>query len=87
MIHIFLSLKPNLGGGRVILQSPSNPLSLNNSEAIKTVALAFCSIHQHFIRDISAKICIPNSPQPPDIGQNSNEGISDFQISCQFLKK
>ena len=39
------------------------------------------------IRDICAKAGIPNSPQSPDIGQNSNGGISDFRISGQSLIK
>ena len=33
------------------------------------------------------KFDIPNLPQPPDIGQNSDRGISDFQISSQSLKE
>ena len=34
-----------------------------------------------------SKFDIPNLPQSPDIGQNSDGGISDFQISSQFLKE
>ena len=30
-------------------------------------------------RGISANFGIPDFPQSPDIGQNSDEGISDFQ--------
>ena len=30
---------------------------------------------------------MPNFPQSPDIGQNSDGGISDFQISGQSLMK
>ena len=33
------------------------------------------------MRDIRAKFGIPNSPESPDIGQNSDGGISDFRIS------
>ena len=40
-----------------------------------------------FIRDICAKFGIFNSPQSPDIGQNSREGISNFRISGQSLIK
>ena len=40
-----------------------------------------------FIRDIRAKFDIPNLPPSPDIGQNSDEGISNFQISSQSLIK
>ena len=39
------------------------------------------------IRDIRAKVVIPNSTQSPDIGQNSDGGISDFRISGQSLIK
>ena len=61
--------------------------SLNNSETVKAVTLAFCSIQEHFIRNIRAKFGISNSPQSPDIGQNSNGGIFDFRISGQSLIK
>ena len=38
--------------------------------------------------DIRAKFGIPNLPQSPDIVQNSDVGISNFQISGQsFIKK
>ena len=42
---------------------PSCWFSLNNSEMIKAVTLAYCSIQWHFIRDIPAKFGIPNLPQ------------------------
>ena len=51
------------------------------------VTLEFYSIQQHFIRDVCAKFVIPNSHQSPDIGQNSDSGISDFLISGQSLIK
>ena len=35
------------------------------------------------MRHICAKFCIPNSFQSPDIGQNSDKDISDFEISGQ----
>ena len=38
-----------------------------------------------FIRDILDKFSIPNLPKSPDIGQNSDGGISDFQISGQLF--
>ena len=63
------------GGGNFI---PPYWFSLNNSEMVKAVILAFCSIQQHFIRDICSKFGIPILPQSPDIVQNSEEGISDF---------
>ena len=59
-----------------------NPnLALNNSETVKAVTLAFCSIHYNFIRDIPAKFGIPNFTQSPDIGQNSDRGISGFLVN------
>ena len=60
---------------------------LNNSETVKAETLAFCSIQLHLIRDVRAKFGIPYLPQSPDIGQNSDGGISDFQISSQSLIK
>ena len=45
--------------------------------------MKFCSIQKHSIRDIG----IHNSPQSPDIGKNSDGGISNFRISGQFLIK
>ena len=36
-------------------------------------------------KNIRVKFGIPNSPQSPDIGQNSDGGISDFRISSQSL--
>ena len=38
-----------------------------------------------FIRNACAKFGIPHSFQSPDIGQNSDRGISNFQISDQSL--
>ena len=57
--------------------------SLNNSETVIAVGLAFCSIQKHFIGDIRDNFDIPNLPQSPYIGQNSDGTISDFQISGQ----
>ena len=39
------------------------------------------------MKDIRAKFVIPNLLQSLDIGQNSDGGISDFQISGQSLIK
>ena len=64
--------------------------SLNNSETVKAVTLAFSifSIQLHFIRDIRAKFGVPNSPQSPDIQQNSNGDICHFRIFGQsFIKE
>ena len=49
--------------------------------------MAFCSIQLDFLRDIRAKFGIPNLLQSPDIGQNSDRGISNFKISGQSLIK
>ena len=38
-----------------------------------------------FIRDIPAKFGTPNLPQSTDNKQKSDEGISDFSISGQYL--
>ena len=59
--------------------------SLNKSEAVKAVILAFCSIQWLFIGDIHSKFWIPNLSQSPDIGSNSDENIYDFRISGQSL--
>ena len=61
--------------------------SLNNSEIVKAKTLVFCSIQWHFIRDIGAKFGIPNLSQSPGIGQNSDRGIPDFQVSGLSLMK
>ena len=73
-------INPNLGWGVI---SPLCWFSLNNSEEVKTVAMAFCSTEYYFNRDILAKFGIPHLPQSPDIGQNSGGGI--FDISGQSL--
>ena len=60
--------------------------SLNNSEMVKAVTLAFCSIQKRFIRDIHTKFGILNSTQFPNIRQNSDGGIPDFwSIKITFL--
>ena len=74
------------GRGRVIL-TPLSWFSLNNSKAVKAVTLEFRSIQEHSITDITAKFSIHTSPQSPDIGKNSDGGISDFWISGQSLIK
>ena len=60
---------------------------LSNLEMVKAVTLAFCSNQQHLIRDIHAKLGIPNLPQSPNIGEISDRGIPGFRISGQsFIK-
>ena len=65
-------INSNLGGGGVIAPCW---LSLNNSEKVKAVILAFCSIQWHSIRKVHAKFCITYLYQSPDIGQNSELDI------------
>ena len=67
----------------IILPLPHCLFSLNNSETVKIVTLAFCSIQYYFNRNILAKFDISNSSQSPGIGQNSEGGIYDFPISGQ----
>ena len=59
----------------------------NNLKTVKAVTLEFCRIQYHSIRNIRAKFGIHNSSQSPDIGKNSNGGISNFRISGQSLIK
>ena len=47
----------------------------------------FAAFSNIFIGDIHAKFGIHNLPQSPDIGQNSDVGISDFRISGLSLIK
>ena len=54
---------------------------------VKAVNLALYSIQQHLTKDICDKFSISYSHQSPDIGQNSDGGISDFRISGQPLIK
>ena len=54
--------------------------SPNKTASIKPITPAFCSIQKHFITDVHVKFGFPNSPQSPDIGQNSDGSISDFLI-------
>ena len=86
-----LGMRGRRDGGRggaegVILPQPGW-FYLSNSETVKAVTLVFCSIQNHFIRDIRAKFRISNSLQSPDIGQNSDGGISDFRTLGQSLIK
>ena len=86
------SFNPNLGacvwgggGGQGGFYHPSW-VSLNNSETVKAVTLVFCSVRLLFIRDIRAKFGNPNLCQSPGVGQNPDEGISDFRIPDQSCK-
>ena len=53
---------------------------------VGAVTLVFCSIQLLFIRDIRAKFGNPNLCQSPGVGQNPDEGISDFRIPGQSCK-
>ena len=73
-----------MGGGKFL----TCWFSLNSSETVKAVTLAFCSIEYLLIRDIRPKFGITNSPQSLDIAQNSDGAIYDFQVSQQsFINK
>ena len=61
--------------------------SLDNSETVQAVTLAFCSIQYRFIVDICGKFGMSSSPQSPDIGQNSDRDYFDFRIFGQSLIK
>ena len=61
--------------------------SSDKIEKVKAVTLLSCRIQQHFIRDVPANFGILYSPQSSVTGQNSDRGISDFQISGQSLIK
>ena len=65
------------------LPTPASVISLNNSKTLNAVTLEFWIIQLHSIRDIHAKFGIHNLSQSPDIGQNSDGGISGFRISGQ----
>ena len=54
---------------------------------VKAVTLAFCSIQQHFIRDIPIEFGMSKLPQSSVIGENSGGDISDFRISGQLFIK
>ena len=68
-------------------QPPACWFSLNNSETVKAITMAFCNIQISFIRNTRVKFDMPNSLQSPDIGQNSERGFSDCQICGQSLIK
>ena len=59
--------------------------SLNNSETVKAVTLAFCSIQYIALETFVPNLVSITRPQSADIGQNSEGGISDFWISGQSL--
>ena len=89
ILKLYYCFNPNLGGGRGGVNFSFTPcwFSLNNLETVKAVSLAFCGIQEHFISDIRAKFGISNSPQSPDITQNSDGGISDFLNFSKSLIK
>ena len=50
---------------------------MNKSETVKAATYAFSSIQKTFIRDVRAKFGICNLLHFPDIGQNSDKGLSN----------
>ena len=83
--RFWCTVNPNLGGGVILL--PPHWFSVNNSETVEAASLIFFSIQLHLLKDVHTKLGIRYSPQSPDIGQNSDGGISDFWISGQSLLK
>ena len=81
----WISLNPNLGGRGLILLPYW--FSLDSSETVKVITLAFCRIQQHCVKDVRAKFFILQPPQSSDIGQNSDRFFSDFRISGESLIK
>ena len=81
----WISLNANLGGWGIILLPYW--FSLNSSETVKVVTLAFCRIQQHSVKDVRAKFGILHPPRSSDIGQNSDGFFSDFRTSGESLIK
>ena len=80
----------NLSGGRKVhpLPPPSFWFFLNNSEAVNAVTLTYLSeLSNNLLGTSIPKLGVPNLSQSPDIKQSSDEGISNFQTSCQSLIK
>ena len=68
--------------------TPSCWFSLINWETIKAGILQHFAAFSHiYISDILTWFCVSISPQSPDVGQNSEGGISDFWISGESLRK
>ena len=61
--------------------------SINNSQTVIAVILAFRSIHYHFIKNICAKFGIRISPQSPYIEQNSDGLYPISRFLVNPLKK
>ena len=55
------------------------------SKTIKVVTLAFCSNQELYIKNIRAKLGIPNSTQTPDTDQNSDQSFFYFWFSGQLF--
>ena len=80
------SFNPNLGGKGGNFTPLLCWYSLNNSETVKPVIMVFFRIQYHF-RAIHVKFGISNSSPSPNIGQNSDRGISNLQIAGRSLIK
>ena len=81
------NLNPNLGGGGELTPLPPHRVGFLLITQKRKSCNPGILQHSHFIRDIRANFGIPNSSQSPDIGQNSDGGISDFRNSRQSLIK
>ena len=77
----------NLGGGGSRKYYPPRCWFFFNNSNGKSCSPGILEHSVTIHRDICAEFGIPNSPQSPDIGQNSDGGISDFWISGQFFVK
>ena len=77
----------NLGGGGSRKYYPPRCWFFFNNSNGKSCSPGILEHSVTIHRDICAEFGIPNSPQSPDIGQNSDGGISDFWISGQFFIK
>ena len=51
---------------------------------MKAIILAFCTIQKQFIKNNRDKFVISHSLESPNIGQNSDGVISNFQIFSQI---
>ena len=51
---------------------------------MKAIILALCTIQKQFIKNNRDKFVISHSLESPNIGQNSDGVISNFQISSQI---
>ena len=84
MFHSHHSLKLRVVNSSQVVTLIVNP---SNPPILLVFARYFAAFNNFLLETfvICAKFGIPNLPQSPDIGENSDEGISDFRISGQSL--